>query len=261
MGLKFSPPRTAASFPRADASRHRRPLGLAPAPGSAIDDAADERAADSARRDIGAEVDEMVRTMVKTLGGEARCRAQTANLMDGLATLSAALKAAYEGDDDLYSAAKVKFAEQQTKIVGLETEIARLRATVAEAQSKVNELAFVSERLRVENKGPHGLPGPMGRDGHNGAPVPRGERGERGDQGRPAPVVAAWSVDERAFTATPLTGEGKPAGAVLHLRGLFEAFNDAINDADDAEEIDAARAMRDEVERQAANVREGRPAR
>ena len=40
----------------------------------------------------------------------------------------------------------------------------RLAAKIAEAQAKVNELAFVSERLRVENRGPQGLPGPMGRD-------------------------------------------------------------------------------------------------
>jgi hypothetical protein len=73
--------------------------------------------------------------------------------------------------------------------------------------------------------------------------------------------VSNWNVDERAFTATPLTGAGQPAGATLRLRGLFEAFSEAIHDADVAEEADAAAASRAAVEREADNVRRGLPAR
>ena len=66
-------------------------------------------------------------------------------------------------------------------------EVAKLTAQVAIAQSKVSELSFVSERLRVENKGPPGVAGPMGRDGREGARGERGERGAEANRGGPRP--------------------------------------------------------------------------
>jgi hypothetical protein len=92
--------------------------------------------------------------------------------------------------------------------------------------------------LRVENRGPQGLPGPMGRDGHDG---PRGERGERGAKGEPgnaAPVITAWAVDADNFTAAPILSDGSN-GATLRLRALFDSFNDQVNAEDDAAEADA----------------------
>jgi hypothetical protein len=139
-------------------------------------------------------------------------------MMDEFETLGTAMKVALEGDEDLHR-------ELHTKIVGLETEIARLRATVAEAQSKVSELSFVSERLRIENKGPQGLPGPMGRDGHDGRPGARGERGERGETGSAAPMIVGWRIDSDRYLVTPQYSDGS-SGPPLNLNGFVSDDDD-----------------------------------
>lgn len=226
MGIRLPPDR-----PRADpAPRSRRPLGLRPAPGG--DD--DERAPGAARRDIGERVDSLVRTAIEGLGGEERCRATHSTLIDQFDGLAVSLRIALEGDDDLYR-------ELHGKIIELETEIAKLTAQVAVAQSKLGELIFISERLRVENAGPIGPQGLMGRDGRDGPPGLKGERGAKGDQG-PRPV--AFAVNDAEYSVTLIMSDGGP-GPTLHLRSLFETFNDAINDADDAAEHDAAAARRE----------------
>ncbi len=131
-----------------------------------------------------------------------------------------------------------------------EVRIAKLEARLAEATAKVSELSFISERLRIEARGPAGERGPMGRDGAAGAPGPRGERGAKGEPGKAAPTITAWAVDADGFTAAPILSDGSN-GATLRLRPLFESFNDQINADDDAAEADAARAQRAEIERDA----------
>ena len=75
----------------------------------------------------------------------------------------------------------------------------------------------MSKRLRITRQGPPGQRGEPGLPGKDAPPA------------KAAPIASAWVIDEQAFTATPVGGDGKPAGAVLHLRPLFEAFNDAIS--------------------------------
>jgi hypothetical protein len=133
-----------------------------------------------------------------------------------------------------------KIGELRSQMAGLELSNAKLEAKLAEAQSKVNELAFVSERLRIEARGPPGVAGPMGRDG------PRGERGEKGDEGKQAmaaPRIASWLVHAATFEIQPLLSDGT-RGAVLPLRPLFDAFNEAIIAGDDDLEADADASAR-----------------
>ena len=231
----------------------RKPLGLSIARG----DDEDERAAMSARRDIGAHVDSLVRAAIENLGGEENCQARYPTMLDEFDGLAVALKVALEGDDDLHRAWKVKIAETHSEIAALRLERERDRATIAEMRSKIAELDFVVSRLKVENAGPIGPPGPRGRDGADGQ---RGPRGERGGMGPPGPRVIGWETDDASFTAAPLGSDGRK-GAALHLRGMFETFNDQINDAADAAEHDALQAQRAVVEREAAAVRLGLPAR
>ena len=98
----------------------------------------------------------------------------------------------------------------------------------------------------------------MGRDGREGAHGERGARGAEGKQGRPAPNIVAWTLDEQAFTATPLLSDGRK-GAVLHLMPLFQSYTEQMEASDAAEEIDAAAASRAIVEREAEAKRLGLP--
>ena len=142
------------------------------------------------------------------------------------------------------------------KVAELELENAKLRASAGELAAKVGQLDFIVERLRVEARGSAGPPGPRGRDGADGQ---RGPRGERGAMGPAGPRIIGWEIDDSAFVAAPLTSPDGRKGAPLSLRGMFENFNDQINDADVAEEADAAAASRAAIEREAAAVRLGLP--
>jgi hypothetical protein len=128
-----------------------------------------------------------------------------------------------------------------------EVRISKLEAKLAEAQAKVSELSFISERLRIEARGPSGERGPMGRDGHDG---PRGERGAKGEPGKAAPTITAWAVDADNFSAAPILSDGSN-GATLRLRPLYEAYDDQVDAGEAAAEADAARASRAEAEREA----------
>jgi hypothetical protein len=66
----------------------------------------------------------------------------------------------------------------KARIVELETENARARASIAELRAKQNEHDFVLERLRIEGKGPPGQKGDRGRDGRDGPRGPEGKQGE-----------------------------------------------------------------------------------
>lgn len=231
----------------------RKPLGLGIIPG----DDNDEREAASAKRAIGEEVDELVRVAVENLGGEENCKAYHPTMMDELFGFGTALKIAMEGDDDLHRAAKVKFGEVGSEIAALRLENAQLRASVGELTAKVGELSFVTERLRVEGRGPPGVAGPRGVDGRDGARGPRGERGERGPAG-PRPV--SFDTDAEAFAVTGLMSDGRRA-PTMHLRALFEAYHAQVEGEAAAEEHDAVQAQRAVVEREAERVRVGLPAR
>ena len=88
-------------------------------------------------------------------------------------------------------------------------------------------MSFVSERLRVENKGPVGPRGTMGRDGREGRPGARGERGERGETGSAAPMIVGWRIDSERYLVTPQYSDGS-SGPPLNL----SAF---VSDDDDEE--------------------------
>lgn len=137
----------------------------------------------------------------------------------------------------------------------LQLENAQLKGTLAELKAKVSELDFVVERLRVEARGPAGPPGPRGRDGADGQ---RGARGERGTMGPQGPRPVSFEVDAEQFAVAPLMSDGR-RGPTLNLRPLFEAFNDAINDADDMVERDVDQASRVAIEREAERTRRGLP--
>ena len=148
----------------------------------------------------------------------------------------------------------------RVKVAGLQAENAQMRATLAELNAKVSELTFVSERLRVENKGPPGTRGERGRDGRDG---PRGEtglQGEKGERGAPAPLVVGWDVAADDYAITPLMSDGS-RGPMLHVRGIFETYDASADAANAAEQADADAVERAHVEREAANVRAGLPAR
>ena len=134
-------------------------------------------------------------------------------------------------------------APLKARIIGLETENARLRASLSEVRSKLNEIDFIVERLKVENRGPPGATGPRGRDGRDGVGL-IGPRGEAGPRGKAAPRIASWIIHSGTFEVQPLRDNGT-RGAVLPLRPLFEIFNEQILAMDEAAEIDAAAASRE----------------
>jgi hypothetical protein len=175
--------------------------------------------------------------------------------------IGTSVQQSFEDGDDMrrrIRALRKEFAAgQAARFAELQLENAQLKASLAEVKAKLGEIDFVVERLRIEGRGPPGVAGPRGRDGADGARGPRGEKGERGPTG-PRPV--SFEVDDAAFTAVELLSDGR-RGPTLRLRGMFESFNDQINDAADAEEHDAAEASRRAVEREASNVRLGLPAR
>lgn len=237
LGLTWPRPKPAAPFPRADTSRHRRPLGLRPVPDAPGD----------SDRDLSSYGDDEL-----THGPVVDIAAIDKDLLNSpvnVHLLYTTLNAAGSISDTVNARAKEREAALQTKIVGLETEIAKLTAKLAEATAKVGELAFVSERLRIENKGPPGVKGDRGRDGHDG---PRGEtglRGEKGERGAPAPVIVGWDVREETYEIAPLLSDGS-RGAVVRLRPLFEMYDGQAAAADALEEADAAAASREAIKRQ-----------
>jgi hypothetical protein len=139
----------------------------------------------------------------------------------------------------------------------LELEREKDRASLAEMRSKVAELDFVVERLKVENRGPPGVAGPRGRDGADGA---RGPRGERGAMGPAGPRLIGWENDDAQFAATPLMSDGRK-GATLHLRGAFEQYHGQVEGEAAEEEAEAAAASRRAAEEEAGRVRRGLPVR
>jgi hypothetical protein len=125
------------------------------------------------------------------------------------------------------SASMVETLNQRLKarVAELETEHARARAMTAELRAKLHEVDFIVERLKIEGRGPPGVKGDRGRDGHDG---PRGEVGPRGEEGDPGPRSVAWAVNDAEYSVTPIMSDGSN-GPTLHLRGLFETYNAQVD--------------------------------
>jgi hypothetical protein len=127
----------------------------------------------------------------------------------------------------------------ERKIAGLENAHAKL----------VNEntaLRLILENLRVTQRGERGVdgdrgaPGVAGRDGLQG---PIGPAGPIGPKGLDAPRIVSWEIEDSAFVAYPLLSNGHK-GPGLHLRGMFEVYNQQVDATDAAAEIDVAAASR-----------------
>ena len=146
------------------------------------------------------------------------------------------------------------------RCAGLETEIARLTAKVAEAQAKVGELSFVSERLRIEIKARKACRARWAAMAMTAGRASAAREEPKAEQGREGPRPVSWDIDAAAFAVTPLMSDGR-RGPTLHLRALFEEFDAQINDADAAEEHDAAASSRAALEREVALARQGAPPR
>ena len=211
------------------ASRLRRPLGLAPVA---------EHAQPADPGPLGGDI------FTKGLADLAeRERRAPANL-EALAVIA----------DDVLRAATDRIRPVKEEVSSLRHENERLRTLVAELRSKVSELDFITERLKVENRGPPGLKGERGRDG---PPGPRGERGARGETGLAAPRISAWEARPERFEIVPvfITGERGPP---INLLSIFQAFHNATQWIEDADLEQAAQEARAEAERDAAAARWGR---
>ena len=244
--------RLKADFPKPGAviPMRRQPLGLAPAPGD--DEPPEGDGGLTSRGDRYAH--EIIADAIASMSAEARAEGATIEAVFELCEMP--LSAAFSGDDILND--KVK--ELRKELSDLKLENARLAAKVAEATSKVSELAFVSERLRVEARGPAGERGMMGRDGNEGRPGARGERGADGRPGSPGPRIIGWETVDESFVAMPLLSDGRQ-GASLHLRGMFEAYHSQTEGEAAEEEAEAAVASRRAGEDEAERVRWGLPSR
>lgn len=246
-GLTFS--RDASSIARRPLPDGRRPLFIAPI--EAEDD-------DSPPRDRRNEATAQaaVAESVERLGEAANNPARVKDIFElGIAMT---LELSFDDRDFTYELVRKLKAEHAAKAAELQLENAQLKAVLAEIRAKVNEIAFVQERLQLDRCGPPGAAGPRGADG------PRGEvglRGERGEPGRAAPTIVAWTTDDANFVAWPVFSNGVKATAGLHLHGMFEEFSEQIDASDADEAHDADRAQRGIIEREAANVRAGLPAR
>ena len=131
-------------FPKRDAEviPMRRPLGLRMLPDNETPEG------DGALKSRGEQyASELIASAIAGMSAEARAEGATIEAVFEIAELPMA--AAFAGDDILND--KVK--ELRKELSDLKLENARLAAKVAQATSKVSELSFVSERLRVEARG------------------------------------------------------------------------------------------------------------
>ena len=71
----------------------------------------------------------------------------------------------------------------------------------------------------IASAGKPGIKGPKGEPGD------RGEPGARGLPGASAPLIVGWTIDRKAYAATPILSDQSPAPP-LELRALFEQFHD-----------------------------------
>ena len=262
-GIVWPTPRDASSIARrqhSDATTHvRKPLGLSMVTDDEPERGNSDPGRPSACHDPEAQAKEFVDMAIAQLPAEALAAPATMRDVVELG-VGQALAAVFEGDDAIFDRVREVRAEvvrAHGVIRELQLERERDRASLAEMRSKLAELDFVVERLKVENRGPPGVAGPRGRDGADGA---RGPRGERGGMGPAGPRIIGFETDDESFTAWPLGSDGRK-GATLHLRGMFESYHAQVEGEEAAEEHDADARARESIEVEAANRRAGLPAR
>jgi hypothetical protein len=225
----------------------RAPLGLSIV--ADIDEPEPERERDL---DTGPAYHPLVVDALAGMSPEAREEPATiANIFE--IAVDIALRTYFDGQADTNASLRT----MRAALAESQLENAQLRATIAEIRAKQNEHEFVLERLKIEKRGPPGVKGERGRDGAEGS---RGETGQRGERGPPGPRVVAFETDDSAFVAVELLSTGQK-GASLNLRGMFESYHAQVEGEAVEEEREAAAASRAVIEREAAAVREGRPAR
>jgi hypothetical protein len=128
--------------------------------------------------------------------------------------------------NSLWDDVKRKFREAEA---AQRTELADLRATVAELRGELREMKAIQESARIEARGERGLDGPRGIAGPQG---PAGPRGKTGERGAPAAMIAAYEADPTRYMITPRHTDGT-SGVPMHLRSLFEHFNAEITPDDE----------------------------
>ena len=111
----------------------------------------------------------------------------------------------------------------------LRTEVAELRAALAESRAEVRELKLVQENMRVSSRGEKGEPGARGVPGRDGQPGPVGPQGPKGEPGVKA---AGFLLNVQEYAATLVSSDGAPA-ARLAMRPMFEQFAREIAAEDD----------------------------
>ena len=77
-----------------------------------------------------------------------------------------------------------------------------------------------------------------------------GPEGKQGPKGDPAARITGWLVHQNTYEIQPLLSDGT-RGAVIHMRPLFDAFNEATIAGDDELEADAAAEARLDAEAEA----------
>ena len=130
-----------------------------------------------------------------------------------------------------------------------ELKIVKLEAQLNKIAGENEALKLIVEHARSASRGEPGVPGPRGVGGRDGVQGATGPQGPPGPRGAPAPAIAAWEIDDSAFTAYPLLSNGRK-GPGLHLRGMFEVYNEQVDASVAAEQTDAAAASHAEIERE-----------
>jgi hypothetical protein len=161
---------------------------------------------------------------------------------------------------DLAEAVRVEISEPLSKYLEeifaklsrLEAENNELKTALIEARHEVRELKLIQESLRISTRGESGRDGARGVPGRDGPRGGRGERGLKGERGKPAPVIVGWMPRPARFEIAPIYENGQQ-GPPLSLLSLFQAYNDATSEIEDADLEQAAADSRQVVERNVAS--------
>jgi hypothetical protein len=231
LGVNFAPA-IAETIPLDREVRKRRPLGLTPGDGSSESIPSDDPAPAFASS---------VPSVAATWSAETLARPAT--MADIAECLDTAIGIGLESD-----------ALVGGRLRELRGQVAELKLAHGKLVNENTALRLILENLRVTQRGERGVDGdrgPPGRDGRDGVGQ-IGPRGERGPRGEPAARIVSWEIADSDFVAYPLLSTGD-RGPGLHLRGMFEVYNEQVNAADDAAEIEAAAAKREAAKREVAD--------
>lgn len=137
----------------------------------------------------------------------------------------------------------------ESKVAELHAQLVEARHEVRELRHEISALRVIQEAQREKDRGERGERGPRGIPGAPGACGKQGVRGEKGAKGERGPTITGWEVDEDHFIARPVMSSGGH-GPALNLRGLFEAYDNAVSESEDRDLINAAEDSRREAARQ-----------